>query len=81
MATTVRVSEGVHEILKQEARAAGRSMQSVIEEAVELYRRRRFLTELNLSYARVREDERAWGDELAERRVWEQTASDGLGDD
>lgn len=80
MTTTVRISSTAHEILKQESKAAGCSMQVVLEEAIELYRRRRFLAEINAAYARVREDARAWGEELEERGVWEATSGDGIAD-
>jgi len=81
MTTTVRISASVHNLLKQESQESGQTMQAVLEEAIELLRRKRFLDEVNAGYARVREDERAWGEMLDERAAWETTDGDGLKDD
>ena len=80
MTTTVRISATAHDILKEESKAAGRPMQAVLEDAIELYRRRRFLAEVNAAYARIRDDEQAWDEELREREIWDQTLNDGLDD-
>ena len=80
MTTTVRISASVHDLLKQESRESGQTMQAVLEEALELLRRKRFLDEVNAGYARVREDEHAWGEMLDERAAWETTDGDGLKD-
>lgn len=81
MATTIRISPSSHEILKQEARSSGRSMQAVLDDAIEHYRRQRFISEVNATYARVREDERAWGEVLKEREAWDAANEDGLDDE
>ena len=78
MTTTIRINTSSHEILKAESVASGRSMQAVLEEAIEHYRRQRFVDEVNTAYARVREDEVAWGEITQEREAWEGTVSDGL---
>jgi len=56
-------------------------MQAVLEEAIEHYRRQRFVDEVNTAYARVREDEVAWGEIVEERETWEGTVGDGLDDE
>ncbi len=56
-------------------------MQAVLEDAIEQYRRQRFIAEVNAGYARVRDDPQAWGDILDERKSWEGTVGDGLGDE
>ena len=56
-------------------------MQAVLEDAVEQFRRQRFIAEVNAGYARVRENEQAWGAVLEEREPWELTTGDGLGDE
>ena len=53
-------------------------MQAVLEKAVELYRRQRFLEEANRGFAALRGDSKAWKQELAERELWEQSLGDGL---
>ena len=81
MATTVRISASAHDLLKQESRESGQTMQAVLEEAIELLRRKRFIDDVNAGYARVREDERSWGEMLDERSEWESTDGDGLEND
>lgn len=81
MATTIRISRFSHEILKEESRSSGRSMQAVLEEAIENFRRQRFIAEVNASFAQVREDERAWGGVLEEREAWDTANKDGLDDE
>ena len=53
-------------------------MQTVLERALEDYRRRRFLEEVNAGYASLRADRRAWSRVQAERRAWDATLADGL---
>jgi len=47
-------------------------------ELFECYRQRAFLQEANQAFADLRGDEKAWNDELRERKFWEATLSDGL---
>ena len=54
-------------------------MQAVLDEAIERYRRKRFLRAANAEFAALRNDPKAWKDELGERELWEQTLADGLG--
>ena len=81
MTTTIRISTSSHEILKEESMASGRSMQAVLEDAIEHYRRHRFVQDVNTAYARVREDEVAWGEIIEERNVWDSSVGDGLDDE
>ncbi len=75
---TVRISPHSRDVLRGLAERDRESMQAVIEKAVELYRRQRFLEEANRSFAALRGDSTAWKHELAERDSWEQTLQDGL---
>ncbi len=77
MATTVRIGTQTHTKLKELADASGESMSAVLDKAVEIYRRERFLQEVNRAYASLRDDKEAWQDELEERRVWDVTLADG----
>jgi hypothetical protein len=54
------------------------SMQSVLDRALERYRREKFLRAANADYEALRCDPRAWKEELRERELWEQTLADGL---
>jgi predicted transcriptional regulator len=77
--TTVRVTPHTHEVLRELAAARGESLQQVLEDAVEQYRRERFFADLHAAYARLRADQAAWEAELAERAELEGTLADGLG--
>ena len=68
---TVRINAHTHQILREIAQAEHRSMQAVLEKAVEEYRRRRLLEEANAAYAVLRSDPEAWQEIQAERAEWE----------
>ena len=53
-------------------------MQSVLDRALEGYRRDRFLRAANADFAALRDDPNAWKAVLRERELWEQTSADGL---
>jgi len=76
--TTVRITETAHALLKKFAREEARPMHAVLEEALEEHRRRRFLEEVNSGYATLRRDRGEWASEVAERRDWDSTLSDGI---
>lgn len=76
-----RVSERSRATLRALAERSGRSMQAVLDEAIEAYRRRRFLEGLNADFAALRGDKKKWKEELVERRAWDRTLADGLEDD
>lgn len=73
----VRISENTHTAIREISRQIGESMQSVVERAVERYRRELFLNSLNRDFDELRNDEAAWRDELDERGIWEVTIADG----
>jgi hypothetical protein len=56
------------------------SLQHVLKKAIENYRRQMILEKTNEAYAKLREDPDAWGEELSERALWENTTSDDLDD-
>jgi len=78
--TTVRVSGATHEVLKKLSRTKQRPMQAILEMAVEEYRRRQFLENVNAAYADLRKDPAAWEAVQADRRAWDD-ACDGLPQD
>lgn len=53
-------------------------MVALLDEAVEVLRRQRFLEQVNAAYARLRDDPDAWEEVAAERREWDATLADGL---
>jgi hypothetical protein len=76
--TQVRVSNSTHETLRALSDEAGESMQSVIEKAVDQYKRRKFLEGLSEDFRALREDREAWQEETEERELWENTLPDGV---
>ena len=78
---TISVQEETLNTLEQLARQEGQPVESVLAEAVEAYRRQRFLEHANAAFARLREDPQAWQDELDERKMWDTTLSDGVGEE
>jgi hypothetical protein len=53
-------------------------MQAVIRSALEVYRRQRFLDDVNAAYAELRRDAAAFNAWKAEAAIWDRTVSDGL---
>jgi hypothetical protein len=51
----------------------GKLMQTVLDEAIEQYRRDRFFRALDEGYAQLQADPQAWQEELDERRLWDST--------
>ena len=75
---TVRISDSARGTLRELARAEGKSMLALLDEAVEALRRQRFLEQVNAAYARLRDDPDASEEFDAERREWDATLADGL---
>ncbi len=78
MTTTIRVSTHTHDLLQQLAEWSGDSMQSVLERALEQYRRQQVLEATNAAYAALRADAKAWASLERERSDWDRTLGDGL---
>lgn len=78
---TVRISSDAHRLLGELAQKSGESMQSVLDKALEAYRRKCFLEGLAADFAALRADPVAWKEELEERAILEGTLMDGLEDD
>jgi len=73
----VRISPRAHELLRQLAEEEQQSMQSILDLALERYRRERFLRAANADFAALKGDTKAWKQDLGERELWEQTVADG----
>ena len=72
----VRVSDETHRSIKTLAASQGIAIQTVIDQAIDDYRKRQFLNKLNEDFARCRADETEWEAELEERATWEATLAD-----
>lgn len=77
---STRISELTREILRELAESSGDSMQVVLDKAVEIYRRQRFLEESNRAFEALRANPEMWKSEQAEREAWDITLADGLGE-
>jgi predicted transcriptional regulator len=77
---TVRISRSTHAALRALAEESNESMTEVLDKAIEIYRRQRFLAGLNADFASLRKNKAAWADELAERQAWDAALTDGLED-
>ena len=77
-APNVRISPHAHELLRQLAEEEQASMQAVLDRAIERYRRESFLRAANSEMQALKNDPRAWKQEVQERQLWEQTLADGL---
>lgn len=78
---TLQIEAETHAKLQELATQAGLPVPVVLEEAIEAYRRQRFLLAANAAYARLRDDPVAWAQEQAERGEWDATLADGLQDE
>ncbi len=76
--TTIRIPTGMHEALRGLAEERQSTLQGVLVEALELYRRERFVLRVNAGYATLRDEPEAWTTHLAERATWDTTLADGL---
>jgi hypothetical protein len=75
---TVTLSNTSHETLIKLAETSGETMQTVLDKAIENYRRYVFLVQANQAFAALRQNKELWQEELAEREVWDQTMADGV---
>jgi hypothetical protein len=74
----VRISPRAHELLRQLAEEERESMQSVLDRAIERYRREKFLRGANADFAALKSDPKAWKQEQRDRDLWETTVADGI---
>jgi len=76
----IRITPHSKAVLRTLAKQEGKTMQAVLDEAVEHYQRDKFLDEANQAYTALRNDPKAWKEEQAERALWDNTQVDGLRD-
>jgi predicted transcriptional regulator len=76
--TTIRVSLRARDLLQKLAQTSGSSMQAVLEQALEQYRRQQLLEATNAAYAALRAAPEAWANLEQERLAWEQTRAESL---
>ncbi len=76
--TTIRVSLKTRDSLQELARRSGVSMQEVVDQALDLYRRQQLLSATNTAYAALHADSDGWQTHQDERVEWDATLNDGL---
>jgi len=75
---SLTISDATQKTLCALADRTGRSVEAILDQAVEDYRRKLFFQGLAADYAALKADPAAWEEELAERRLLEGTLMDGL---
>ncbi len=75
-ATTVRVSERAHGVLRQVAEDRNVSMTGAVDLLAEAWEKQRFFQAFHESFAALKADPDAWEEEQEERRLWDQTLND-----
>ncbi len=78
--STVRISKESSNILREIATQEKKSLQTILDAAIEDYRRHRFLQEANKAYSVLKENPKNWKVEMEERKQWEATLFDGQRD-
>jgi type II secretory pathway pseudopilin PulG len=74
---TVTIDNTFYKILAELSASSGTSIQAVLEQAIEQYRRQQFLETANQAYIALRNNPEAWQEELEERSLWDTTLEDG----
>ena len=76
--TTIRIREHTRQVLRDLAAQENISMQAVLDEAIEAYRRQRFLQAVNRAYGALKQDPQSWQQLEHERQEWDIMAGDDL---
>jgi hypothetical protein len=75
---TIDISETTHKTLLQLAQSSGDDLVTIMDRAVENYRRYVFLVQADRAFATLRQNEELWQEEIAERKAWDVTIVDGV---
>jgi hypothetical protein len=76
--STVTISNTSYQTLAEISALSGKPIETVLEQAIEQYRRQQFLATANQAYLALRDRPEAWQEELEEREAWDITLEDGL---
>ncbi|MFM8926460.1 MAG: toxin-antitoxin system protein [Microcystis panniformis] len=74
----ISISEAAHKTLLALVDSSGDTLPTVLDKAIENYRRYVFLVQANEAFAALRKNETLWQEEISERQTWEQTLADGV---
>jgi hypothetical protein len=78
---TVRIDPKLHATLRALSEAEQRSINQIIEDAVERYQQAAFWQALHDGFALLRADPVAWSEYQAEAALWDSVSGDGLDDE
>lgn len=81
MSKMIRMSEESSKYLDQLADEMAQSKQDLLALAIQELYKKHFFEKAEKSYERLQKNPAAWAAALAERQLWESTASDGLDKD
>ena len=73
----VSISDAAHKSLLALVDSSGETLQTVLDKAIENYRRYVFLVQAE-AFAALRKNEDLWQEEISDRQTWEQTLADGV---
>ena len=76
--STVAISEMANRMLEHLAEETGQTTTDVLEKALDAYRRKLFIDQVNAGYAALRADPAAWAEVERERRSMDGCLMDGL---
>jgi len=74
--STVTIGNTFYKIIAEISASSGKSIQAVLEQAIEQYRRQQFLEAANQAYIALRNNPEAWQEKLEERSLWDITLVD-----
>lgn len=75
---TIGISEATHETLQKLAESSNESIQTILDRAIENYRRYVFLVQANQAFTAMKQNDALWQEEIAERQAWDCTVVDGI---
>jgi len=76
--STVTISNTSYQALTKLSASSGKPIQTILEQAIEQYRRQEFLVAANQAYLTLRDRSEDWQEELEEREAWDITLEDAL---
>lgn len=74
---TTRITEKTRNILRILSNETGKSMQVIMEQAIERYRRHVFLEQNNQAFTALKSNTESWKEEQEERTLWDNALNDG----
>lgn len=75
---TVRITKSDHAVLARLARQSGKTMTTLLGDAIEALQRETLLQRTNEGYVALKNNREQWEEEMQDRQCWDVTLSDGL---